>query len=403
MIDLSPETKALLLNNSVHREIIIRFPEALEGEIKEIGSNNIIADSLELTQSICDENEFVIGGCIAGQFVIRVINIEQPLNNKRINVFLRQRYGSGELYPSDELLPSDDLSPGQIISNVEVQIFSGVIDSSLRQKNRIVKEIIAYDDFFIASNTSALEYFKDVSIYSPKMDLFTLRETVVDAFLYGGYEYADEFTGFNDSKAMSLTYELVKSVCNSKLTLSDLLKAYCELNACFAYINGEGKIKFIQLINLPVETIEYYSNLTFEEFVTRPINIINFQYNKDQFFKYGFSTGKQSWYISENIITSCCTDVNDIVEAFNDNNGTNYIFYDLYQYRPFTADVYARWWIEPGDKILIKTGYDDTETVESFVFSRSIKGINGLRVELKTQGKEYLGKDEIDNDKLRTN
>ena len=88
----------------------------------------------------------------------------------------------------------------------------------------------------------------------------------------------------------------------------------------------------------------------------------------------------------------------ELVTAFNNNNGNNYIFYDLYSYRPFSADVFARWWLEPGDKVKIKTGYDDTETVESFVFERTIKGINGMRVTLKAQGTEFIGKDEIESD-----
>ena len=394
MIDLSPEIKALLLENSVHREIIIKFPNATDGEISEINSSNIIADSFELTQSICDEKEFVIGGCIAGQLTIQVIGIEQELNNRRINVFLRQTYGTGDLYPSDNLYPSDDLYPGMQKSSVEVQIFSGTIDSSLRQKNRAVKEIIAYDDLYKASQLYVYNYFTAVAAYSPQITLSGIRERIVSSFLEN-YDYENEFVGFNDNQKLSLTLDLVKSVINNKTTATDLLSAYCELNACFAYIQGNGKIKFVQLINPPSETVEYYSDLTFEEYETRPINIIKFQYDKDKTFSYGFGTDKQSWYVSDNIITRCCQSVSEIIRAFNDNIGHNYIFYDLYKYRPFTAYIYAQWWIEPGDKVIIKTGYNDTETVESFVFSRTLKGINGMRSTVKADGTEYLGKDEM--------
>lgn len=134
MIALSEEIKNYLLNDSTYREIIIRFPDANEGEIAEIGSDNIIADSFELTNSICDESDFRLGGCIASQMSVKVIGIEQELNNKRINVFLRQGYSMGYLYPSDDLFPSDDLYPTTRKGSIEVQLFSGTIDSSLRQK-----------------------------------------------------------------------------------------------------------------------------------------------------------------------------------------------------------------------------------------------------------------------------
>lgn len=398
MIDFTTAEKQALLENCIHREIVLRFPDAAEGELKEIGSKNIIADSFELVQSICDEEKFVIGGCIVGQMTVQVINIEQELNNKRVNVFLKQTYISGNLYPGHILYPSDVLYPGDVVSTVEIQIFSGIIDSSLRQKNRSVKEIIAYDDLYKASNITCYNFFSSFAQYSPNAKLYDIREILVDKFI-SDYDYESEFVGFNDETALSLSLELVKSVCNSKMTVTDLLAAYCELNACFAYMNGEGKIKFVQLINPQSETIEFYSDLEFEEYTTTPINLIKFTYNKDKTFVYGHTEQeKQSWYISDNIITSCCTDVRELITAFNDNNGANYIFYDLYKYRPFSADIYARWWIEPGDKVVIKTGYNDTEAVESFVFSRTLSGINGMRSSVKSKGKEYLGKDEIDNE-----
>ncbi len=410
LIALSPEIKALLLENSIHREIIIRFPNAADGEIKEIGSGNIIADSFELTQSICDENEFVLGGCIAGQLTIQVIGIEQALNNKRINVFLRQTYGTGELYPSDDLYPSDSLYPGLRTASIEVPIFSGTIDSSLRQKNRSVKEIIAYDDIYMMSQTNCSAWLLGYIEHTSK---FTLRNLIYAALenleINTGIKVSlNNFLGFNDDKVLSITLSVAESVINKNTTFVDLLKAYCELNACFGIIDPNGNFQFIRLYQqissaktskkAVDEIIPSYADLTFEEYVTRPINRIRFTYNKNKDFDYGHSQTRQSWYISDNLITKCCTDVGAIVTAFNDNKGNNYIFSDLYSYRPFTADVFARWWIEPGDKIQIKTGYNDTEIVESFVFARTIKGINGLRVSLKAQGTEFLGKDEFESE-----
>ncbi|MEE1218590.1 MAG: hypothetical protein U0L20_01545 [Ruminococcus sp.] len=395
MIDLNEDVKKLLLDNSIHRSLIIHFPE---DDIEDITNQNIISDSLELKQSICEEKEFVMGGCIASQLTVQVIGINAALNNKRIEVYLSQTYGKSELVPDDSLVPSDDLSPGMQTDSITVQIFTGTIDSSLRQKNRAVKEIIAYDDFLKAANTSCFEYFKGLAAHSPTMNLATLRESLCESFLYGGYDYEGDFVGFNDENTMSLNLDLVKSVCNKKLSIIDLLTAYCELNACFAFIDGEGKIKFKQLINPETEYIDFYAELDFEEYVTVPINLIIFQYNKDVDFKYGYGTGgKQSWYISENVITKCCTDVTSLITNFS-TDGANYIFNDLYSYRPFSTDIFGRWWIEPGDKVVIKTGFDDTETVQSFVFCKTIKGINGLRVSLKAQGPEYLGKDEINNE-----
>lgn len=422
MLSISDEIKPLLLENSLHREIIIRFPNAAEGEISEIGSSNIIAESFELKHSICDEKEFVLGGCITGQLTIQVVGIEQALNNKRINVFIRQTYSTGDLLPSDTLYPSDDLFPGPQKATIETQIFSGTIDSSLRQKNRSVKEIIAYDDMYLMSQTKCATWFKGYVQYTVTKTDTTLRNLIISTLDH--FEAAtgadimklanesDVFitNGFNDSKVLKMDLDTVKSVVKDNMVVTDLLKAFCELNSYFAIINPKGKLVFTKLFKSGVSTtekkpvdeeIDAYADLSFEEYTTRPINRIRFKYNKDQNSDYGFSTDRQSWYVSDNIITSCCSDVSEFVNAFYQNNsGTikNYIFYDLYSYRPFSADVFARWWLEPGDKVKIKTGYDDTETIESFVFERTIKGINGMRVTLKAQGTEFIGKDEIEED-----
>ena len=414
MLSIPNEIKPLLLENSIHREIIIRFPNAAEGEISEIGSSNIIAESFELKHSICDEKEFVLGGCIAGQLAIQVVGIEQALNNKRINVFIRQTYSTGDLLPSDTLYPSDDLFPGLQKATIETQIFSGTIDSSLRQKNRSIKEIIAYDDMYLMSQTKCATWFLGYVQYT-----ITKQDTTLWKLLYSTLEHFEILTnvsvgigtfspGFNGNKILKMNYDTVKNVIKDDMVVTDLLKAYFELNACFAIINPLGKIKLVQLYKQESsaktvkkfvdEEILAYADLSFEEYTTRPINRIRFKYNKDQNCDYGHSATRQSWYVSDNIITSCCSDVGDFVTAFNNNNGNNYIFNDLYSYRPFTADVFARWWIDPGDKVQIKTGYSDTEVVESFVFERTIKGINGMRVTLKAQGTEFIGKDEIEDD-----
>lgn len=392
MIDLADDVKQSLLNNSLQRQIIIRFPE---DDIQDIDGNNIVSESLELTQAICDSKEFAFGGCIAGQLTIQVINIEQELNNKRINVILKQSYNIGILYPSDKVLPGENLLCGSKTEDIEIPLFCGIINSSKRQKNRVVKEIVAYDDLYIASQKYVYNWFVSFALYSPTAELYYIREKLCDSFLEN-YDYQDEFKGFNDETKLSLSNSLVSSVCNDKTTITDLLSAYCELNACFAMMNGEGKIKFILLLNPQSEVIDNYSNLDFEEFTTTSINLIKFKYNKDKYFVYGFTEAeKQSWYISDNIITSCCTSVTTLVKNFYNDNGNNYIFGDLYAYRPFEADVYGRWWLECGDRVSIKTGFTDTETVDSFIFERTLKGTNGMRVNIAAQGTEYLGKDEM--------
>ena len=223
MINLTDEVKKQLLNDSLQREIIISFPD---DDIPNITGENIVSESLELTQAISDGKEFKLGGCIAGQLTVRVINVDTELNGKRIKVIMKQSYSKGLLFPSDTVLPSADLYCGYQSGVIEVSLFCGTVNSSSRQKNRSVKEIIAYDDLYLASQKYAYNYFTSLAIYSPKISLYDLRVYLCGNFL-SNYDYENEFTGFNDSNKLSLKLDLVKSVFNDKTTIADLLSAYC--------------------------------------------------------------------------------------------------------------------------------------------------------------------------------
>ena len=127
--------------------------------------------------------------------------------------------------------------------------------------------------------------------------------------------------------------------------------------------------------------------------------MIQFYYNGSdpKANKWGHSQNPPSKYISDNIITKCCTNITDLVHAFNDNNGHNYIFNNLYQYRPFKAVLFDYWWLEPGDKVKISTGSEaqgDVRIVESYIFSMTISGIQNLKTTIEAKGKQYLGKEE---------
>ncbi|MCD8025367.1 MAG: hypothetical protein LUF33_00080 [Clostridiales bacterium] len=318
MIFINSYRKSKILSESVYREIIIKFPDAADGELQEIGSENIIQDSFELTRSICDENEFTLGGCIAGQMTVQVVNIEEELNGKNIQVYINQRFNTENLYPEDTLYPDDTLYPGMQSEVISQTLFTGKINSSLRQKNRAVKEIIAYDALYEASNILAYNYFLNAAKYSPNQKIGDMVEAVL------GYIGLSDDAGHlsnvklnpNWEEKLSLSYEIAESVCNDKMTVLDLLQALCELNAAWGYINRNGKFLCRNFIKSDTEIIDYYADLEFEEFEQQDINMLQFTYNQNKTYKYG-SSNKKSWYISDNIIAKCCADISAIVKNFH--------------------------------------------------------------------------------------
>ncbi len=386
-----------ILDNVTETKLSLEFDDfTIEGD-------NIVAESLELTTSILDQSEFKLGGCIASQMNISIMNFEKDISGKKFKLYIEQSYDTHILYPDLNLFPSLTLYPLSTVKTIKQCLFTGYVYSAKRQNNRNIKDIIAFDEMYRLSRIYCKNMFYNYVFHKytdggakQSITVGDLMNVVCDWSNIGAPEFG---TGnfFNILNELNFDYTLIESTVSDKVTLVDLLNACCELNACFAIFDRNGFLKYKTLYdssNHIRANISTYSNLSFEDFTMKPITLISFPYNNNKTFKYG-SSEKYSYYNSDNIITRCCNDIGAIVTAFNDNKNHNYIFNDIYSYRPYTADIFERWWIEAGDFISIQTTYSDVQTINSFVMSRTLKGLNGMTCTIEAKGVEYLGKDEL--------
>ena len=404
MIRIDAATRNLLLNNSVHREIVLRFPD----DDIEITSANIVSESFELTQSICDGKDFTLGGGVVGTMQIKLIGVAGELTGKRVTAYVKQTYSANRLVPSASLVPSSSLIIGEQSSTVEYPLFTGKVRSMKRQRNRSVKLLTAYDCMYDFSKTTIiLEALTGYAAYTSSRDV-TLRGFITTMLntKFDNIIYNDDTAHFVDTYLLSLRSEYITAAAKNGVSLLSLLQAYAEANAGFIVCDGSGNLHVRSLSKYSdaslhtakkdvAEVIPSYHSLTFEEYTVKPIQYIRFKYQDKKDFAYG-SSKNNSWYLSDNIILRMCESISTIVMAMHAENRSNYIFGNLLTFQPFKADVFARWWLEPGDRVQIKTGYNDIETIDSFVLSRKIKGINGMSVTIEAKAKEYLGNMEID-------
>lgn len=394
--------KQKLLDSTVSIDLLIEFTDK---KTKTLTSKNILLDTLELTNSICDDSTLKFGGCISSQLSISVFGVDEELNNREIKVYINQKY-LDELYPSNSLYPQSSeteengLYPYQIIS-VKACIFTGTIDSSKRQQNRSVREIIAFDNFYVASRINLYNWFYNFALFSPKSTIASFKEIIVDICEEKGLIIdKDSFASADDDSILSLSYKIVQEVFDNKeLSVLDLLQDYCECSAKFAYCDGDGNIQFKQLPQKGnvdnVYNIDYYSDLTFEDYTVKEITKVRFPYNKNLKYKavvYNKS-GKQNYYDSDNKFTTCNTSDLTLSNLIKPNNApfAGWAFYD---YRPLSVNIFSRWWIEVGDTITLATGADDVKTITTTIFTRTISGTAGLSVTVSTNSSEYQGEEE---------
>ncbi len=399
MYKISEELKENYLNNTISREVILRFPD----DDFEIGSENIISESFELKNSIMDEQSFTLGGCIASEMKIKVFNINQSLQNKKIVVFLKIKYLS-QLFPSNNIFPSNNLYPGFGNIENEYPLFLGYVESAKRDKQqRTIKEIIAYDKFYDASQRKA-----NGENYNIISDYYThgTQEIALNEFgnaLLIGYSENEFVLNSNGVNAKSKLYfndeNLMKESEKTKDSILSLARAVFELKSAFGYIDESGNIKELEIYDkiknqIVDETISAYMSLEVEEYITAPITRLDLIYNKDNFFVYSYSDS--SIYEMENEITKWCSDVSNLARSFyvrSPNEEKSYLFNSIYCYRPYRIEVLNRWWINVGDYIQVNTGYADLQSFNSFVFSKTISGINSMRITLEAKGTQYLGKE----------
>ena len=111
-----PDKNYVIDGNLVRNELVITFPD---GDADTITEANIASESMQLKQSICDEDKLTFGGCIASEFKINLINSDDrvftsDLVGKWISVKLTHYYvGNTDVYPATSLYPSSTVYPGR--------------------------------------------------------------------------------------------------------------------------------------------------------------------------------------------------------------------------------------------------------------------------------------------------
>lgn len=427
MKSFKKQYKEKVINELMENTLVISFPGY---EFTPIYEDNIVSESMTLKQSICDESSLKFGGCVASEFQIQLLNTDRrtfgtELVGKRINVALTQTFPNGNfLYPKTDLYPSSSLYPGEIIANQTWYLFSGYIDSAkLDQSDNNVRNIIAYDAFAKLNEADGTD--KLFSLWQDFPNGCTLKNLLIHCLQYNdtvfiakdnnswntrlgellnmaNYEFAGDYLTINKSWMEN----------HDKITYGQIIKNVCELLGAFGFISANetfGVFKFI--FTKGIETYNSYEQFYAEEFTTKGFSGVQMMIGIDA-DRTSKTTTVGSSIIDDNTNYYDLTD-NIICWQEKTTTGLFHPFSDLYNghltdsqmatgyiYTPVTATLDCRLWVEPGDKIIInrpKTNiYGDyvrnsdgniiTESVTSFVLSRTITGIKALTDQIEAKG-----------------
>ena len=379
----------------VNSELFDLFPKHFvdkQVEIKYSGgtitNTELFAESMELTESLCSESELRFGSCEASSIKFKIANVFLPMFNQEISVQMK--------------LEDHHDAP--------FQIGKYKVASDTPTADRRWRDIIAYDAMQEILDADVAAWYNEIL---PDMESQTTMREFRKGFLehFGIAEADPEQELVNDDMVVQRTIE------PDQMSGKDVITAICEINGCFGHINREGKFAYIYLPQY-IQGL-YPANDLYPDHAP---DYLPYQQETGHLYPQdpkGNVLGRKGTYISckyEDFITKeikrlqIRKEENDIGVIVNeDKDGNTYIIQNNFLvygkgteelkkiaenifskisgiiYRPYNAEVQGNPCLEVGDPIRLSTKY---EIVESYIFERTLKGIQALRDSFSANGTE---------------
>lgn len=352
----------LFLENSIKKNLIIKFNGG------EISNSDIFYETMELTESICSDNQITFGNCEASVFKITIANINVPLEGKWITV---------------STILDDKTDEPFVFGTYKVASFKPTADRSRR-------EIVAYDAIKDILSADMTDWYNGLAF---PMSLKKFRDSFFENL---GFEQ-EETTLTNDEMVVEKTIE------SDEISGKYIINAICEINGCFGHVNRNNKFQYLEIaLNqfglyprndiypaddlYPVEPSgrkianNLWISCEYEDYLVEKIDTLQIR-QKENDIGVIIGNGENLYVIQDNFLVygKSGSDLEQIAKnTFN-------VIKSLSKYRPYSVECLGNPCIEVGDAIRITA---KSEIIESYVLQRTIKGIQSLRDTYKADGQK---------------
>lgn len=375
-----------------------------DGKIN-ITNTELHQEKFELTESLCSEQELTFGSCEAAMIKFTVSNTFLPMKGKWLTVRMSL---DGH-------------------TDAAFQFGRYKVDSDTPTADRTCREVIAYDALYDVLTADVAAWYNTVfpsheeqktdedgtittvTVYDP----VTMKQFRDSFFKHFGIEQAN-ITLINDNMSIEKTVAVTASSETSSATEEsstigetisgkEVLSCICEINGCMGHMGRDGKFHYIYLEQeiqglyprndlYPADDLfprnpkstqigkGFYVTATYEDYLVKTINKLQIREQKNDIGVI-VGTGDNAYVIEDNFLVygKGSKELKGI--AKNILSKIRGIIY-----RPFTADCKGNPCLEVGDAVRLPTKY---ELIESYIFKRTLKGIQALRDDLEADGEEY--------------
>ena len=344
MIDVNAATKTAYLSDTTHKEITVSFP-ALNLTFT---NEDIIGESLELIESISEEDSIQFVGCNASQFSIILRELTEDVKGQYVTVTIQIDSTTTE----------------------SVSLFNGYVENVELTGTKRQKKIKAYDILFTWQQTDISDWYNTLDY---PIVLGDFRDLLFEELGITQEEISLPLDDFSIGRMYN----------PSKLSALEVIKNLCQVNGVFGKINRSGHFEYVIPNTGSSQQISFYRDAKYQEYVVNPIGKVIVRYG-DLEGEYG--SGENKYIVQNNIF----------IRGFNQETLTS-VAHAIYnnvtgfRYRPFSADINGIPFLECGDYVTMSV--EDIEsyskhTLTFMVLNRKIKGIQFLRDNIEAEGKE---------------
>ena len=315
-----------------------------------ITNSDMVSGTFSLNESAFATKELRFGSLVASELSVKLYNTVPNLMDKELEVGIS--------------LDNDASNP--------LKIGKFKVLSDKPTTDRLYKQIKAYDGLYEIINADVSDWYENLTF---PMTLKKFRDSF---FAEVGIEQVS-VTLVNDNM------NIEKTISTNSLSGRQVLSAICELNGAIGRINRDGKFEYVVLDANPSNriTIDNIASKSgsYEDYDSQPITKVQIRQTTDDI---GTIVGEDgNTYImqdnflvygkSANDLTTIATNLLSVIEGIS--------------YTPFNIKViYGNPCYEIGDAITVVT---KNKTFNSYIFNRTLKGIQAMTDTIKADGVEY--------------
>lgn len=340
---------ALFKKDGIHKQLNIQYSGGT------ITNSDLHAESFSLEESLCSEQSLRFGCCETSKLQFRVRNPYDSLKGESITVKM--------------IVNKDERNP--------LQLGEYKVVSDVPSADRSYRDITAYDGMYDILTADVTDWYNEIL---PKTDSQTTLRQFRKSFInYFGLQ-EETTTLVNDDMIVT------KNIGGDSITGKMVISAICEINGCFGNIARDGKFRYIHLpkpssSGYKITRDMYRGSPIYEDFTVKTIGKVQIrQEDNDSGIIVG--TGDNLYVVQGNFLVYGM-ELEDVkTVAQNLLTQINYI-----TYTPYSVTAFGNPCVEVGDLVEITT---KTATINSYVFSRFINGIQSLSDVYGASGTEYV-------------